>query len=155
MRFSAVLSVASAIPFTLACYRVHGQIEQHTNTAAQSTLYLPSIFLQVGTATVCNGHSGPGSGQESNPYQPDFIPGGTPTNTTFSGPWSGANCSKPNTNAEVSGIDGYVVVEDEKTAFYILPEQLNWTQAATHQAVAGIPNTFASLWTFDSGDVQC
>ncbi|EPE28335.1 hypothetical protein GLAREA_09455 [Glarea lozoyensis ATCC 20868] len=155
MRFSNFLALASALPFTLACYRVHGQIAQHTNTATQSTTYLPSIFLELGTERVCDGHSGFGSGEESNPFQPDFIPGGVPTNSSFSGPWSGANCTKPYTNVEVNGINGQVLVRDYETAFWIQPEQLNWQQPASHQGLAGIPNTFASYWTFDSGDVHC
>ncbi|KAG9232870.1 hypothetical protein BJ875DRAFT_485667 [Amylocarpus encephaloides] len=151
-----VVFATAALPFTEACYRVYGTIQQHTNKNTQATTYLPSIFLTTtADGTICDGHIGFGTGHASNPYQPDFIPGGIPTNTSFSGPWSGANCTKPYTNAEVFGINGQALVRDVKSAFFIHPEALNWKQPATAEALAGIPGVVSSVWTFDSGDVQC
>ncbi|TVY75758.1 hypothetical protein LSUE1_G008830 [Lachnellula suecica] len=145
----------ATIPLTQACYQIHGAIQQYTNTKTQTTTYLPQIFLESSGTTICDGHYGFGSGEASNPYNAAFIPGGVPTNSSFSGPWSGANCTKPYTNVDVFGINGQVLVRDYETAFYVSPEALNWQQVATNQGLAGIDSTFASVWTFDSGDVQC
>jgi hypothetical protein len=156
MRLSTSLLAAMAtIPLTQACYQIHGAIQQFTNTCTYTTTYLPQIYLESSGSTVCDGHYGFGTGEASNPYNAAFIPGGVPTNSSFSGPWSGANCTKPYTNVEVSGINGQVLVRDYETAFYVNPEDLDWQQVATGQGLAGIACTVASVWTFDSGDVHC
>lgn len=46
-------------------------------------------------------------------------------------------------------------VRDGEVAFYVNPEGLQCKQVATSQELAGIPNTVASCWTLDSGDVGC
>jgi hypothetical protein len=48
-----------------------------------------------------------------------------------------------------------VLVRDGEVAFCVNPEGLQWKQVATSQGLAGILNTVASYWTFDSGDVGC
>jgi hypothetical protein len=152
MRYSILLSATSLLALTQACYRAHGTIQQHTNTATQSTTYLPSIYLEVNGVTVCDGHF---TGEEENPYNSAFTPGGIPTNSSFSGPWGGFDCTTPYTQIDVFGINGQVLVRDNETAFYVNPDALAWAQPATGEGLAGIPNTFASYWTFDSGDVHC
>lgn len=94
-------------------------------------------------------------GETTNVYNSDFIPGGVPTNSSFPGPWTGANCTKPYTNVQVSGINGQALVRDYETAFYVEAEGLNWQQASTSEHLAGIDCVVASYWTFDSGEVQC
>lgn len=152
---SLVASMATIIPFTQACYQVHGVIQQHTNTCTQTTTYIPSIYLESSGTTVCDGIWGPGMGERTNVYNSAFVPSGVPTNSSFSGPWSGANCTQPYTNVDLSGINGQALVRDYETAFYIEAGALNWQQIATSQGLAGIACVVSSIWSFDSGDVQC
>ncbi len=153
MRISTLLSAAAVLlPLTEACYRTHGTIQQYTNTVTFKTTYLPSIYLTKNGQQICDGAF---DGEKMNPYQPEFTPGGIPTNTSFSGPWGAYNCSNPLVQVDVMGVLGQVLVRDYETAFWINPEGLAWSQPASGQGLAGIANTIASYWTFDSGDVHC
>jgi hypothetical protein len=153
MRASITISALAAfLPLTQACYRVHGTIQQYTNTATFSTTYLPSIYVEKDNTVVCDGHF---TGEEENPWNAAFIPGGIPTNTSFSGPWGTYNCSTPDVQVDVFGILGLVLVRDYETAFYVTPDALAWSQPASGEGLAGNPDTKASVWTFDSGNVHC
>jgi len=153
MRLSITLSaVAALLPLTQACYRTHGWIQQYTNTATFTTTYLPSIYLEKNGVVVCNGNY---DGVKENPFQPTFIPGGIPTNISFSGPWGGYNCSDPNVQVDVFGVLGQVLVRDYETAFWLTPDTLQWSEPASGENLAGIPNTFASYFSWDSGNIHC
>jgi|SRR6187402_2311683 len=152
MRTSILFSTIVVIPFTEACYRTFGYIQQYSNTKTYTTSYIPSIFLEKDNVLVCDGHFLP---QENNVYSEDFIPGGIPTNSSFSGPWAAFNCSSPYIQVDVSAILGQVLVRDNETAFWINPELLNWYQSGTAQGLGGIADVLASYWAWDSGILHC
>jgi hypothetical protein len=153
MQLLTVLSLAAtSLPLTQACYRTHGYVQQNTNTATSKTTYLPYIYLEKGGVQIADGHF---LGEQGNPFQPTFIPGGIPTNASFSGPWGGFNISSPYVQIDVFGIWGQALIRDNETAFFVDPEAMKWVQIGQGDGVAGIPNTFAALWSWDSGNVHC
>ena len=151
MRFSAgSLAVASLIGLSQACYRTTGAIQQHINTCTHTTYYLPSIYLQIDNVQICNGHL-----NESNAYQDSFIPGGLPTNSSFSGPFAASDCNLKSVQVDIQGVNGQALIRDFKTAFYINPENMGWQQVGTGWNLAGIDCISASYWEWDSGFVHC
>ncbi len=76
-------------------------------------------------------------------------------NISFSGPWSGFNCSDPKVQVDIFGVLGQVLVKDFETAFWINSDKLQWNQPPSGENLAGIPDTFARYWAWDSGDVHC
>lgn len=153
MQFSsALLTAASLALVQAATYQVHGTIQQFTDKVAFTTTYIPSIYLSKDGTQICNGHF---TGEESNVYNAAFTPGGVPTNSSFSGPWGAADCSEQLIQVDVFGINGQALVRDNITSCYINPSALSWVQPATSEGVAGFPNEVVSVWTFDSGSVDC